>query len=118
MRGRATFISVSRSPSRCARSPFTVGFMEGPRSDSAAFLATSTQLSRGYADGPPDAPKYGIHVARTVDHLHPDPLFAVVVEHGVRKRVVLVHPLGDRLPCIVGAALDSSTVQDPLHQLA
>src|SRR4030088_266264 len=52
------------------------------------------QLTRGYVDGPPDALEYGIRISHTVDNLHPNPLLAVVVQHGLRELVVLVHALG------------------------
>src|SRR5258708_36545131 len=117
MRGRAIAISASSSPpgSRCARSPtsprsgespLTAGFIEGPRSDSDAFLAIFPQLPRGYADVPPDALEYRVYVAGAVhgDHAHASP--AVMVQDRLRELVILWHPLGDRLPRVVGPPLD------------
>src|SRR6266850_2511809 len=106
IRGCAACGPASRSGSGWrARSPFTAGFMAGPRSDSRAFLATSTQLSRGYADGPADALENFIGIAHAVDLHHPNSTPAVVVQHRFRELVVLVHAFGDRLPGVVGPAL-------------
>src|SRR6266550_3846065 len=116
-RGSAACGPASRSGSCCrARSPFTAGFIAGPRSDSRAFLATSTQLSRGYADGPPDALENLIGAAHAIDLDHPNPVPAVVVEHGLGELVVLVHALGDRLPGVVRPPLDRRPVEDPLDE--
>src|SRR6202790_4035088 len=126
MGGKALAIrscEISASGSGCARSPFgrastsdSIGFIDGPKSRSSAFLATFPQLPRGYADGPPDALEYLIHVAHPVDDLDPDPLLPVMVEHRGCELVVLVHPLGDRLPGVVGTALDGRAMQDPIDQ--
>src|SRR6202165_195353 len=80
-------------------------------------LPPSTQLPRGYADGPPDAPEYRIHVAHPIDHLDPHPLLAVVIEHRVRELVILVHTLGDRFAGVIGATLDRGTMQDTIDQI-
>src|SRR6267154_4428990 len=117
IRGCAACGPACRSGSGCrARSPFTAGFMAGPRSDSRAFLATSTQLPRGYSDGHPDALKYRVGVSQAVYLDHPNPAPAVVVQHRLRELVVFVHTLGNRLPRVVGAPLDRSPVQDPFDQ--
>src|SRR5260370_12541003 len=120
MRGRAIAISASSSPpgSRRARSPFTAGFIEGPRSDSDArlssFFATFPQLPRGYADGPLDALEYLVHVAGAVHGDHAHASLAVVVQDRLRELVILVHPLGDRLPRVVGTPLDCRSMANPV----
>src|SRR5450759_914136 len=70
----------------------------GPGRTHRLFLPPSTQLTRGYADGTPDALENLVHIAHSIDHLDPNPLLPVVVEHGGGELVVLVHPLRDRLP--------------------
>src|SRR5438309_9797128 len=114
----------TRGPAGCASgssdgplpSPLTEGLIAWPRSASLAFRATFPH-SRAYADDPPDALENLVWSAHPADDLDRDALPPVVVEHYLGDPVVLVHPLGSRLPSVVGPAVDRGPTQHALDKV-